>query len=464
MNTSSRRRIRAALAGSLAAAATVAAASSATASTEPSSGAVTELGVYIGFTDYRLDWVEDVASAFESNHPEYDIVVRGFDNYEDLLQAATLAAQQGTPPAIAQYFEVATQEARDAVDADGNPLFASVEEAVDGRADILGEPVVLDDIVPAVREYYTTEGTFSSMPWNTSTTLMYANQGLLDEAGVEIPETWADVEAACAAIMALPEAPTGCITWPNHGWFFEQSVAQQGGLLANQDNGRAGRADEVDLDSPEMLAWVDYWKGLADSGYYVYSGEQRDWEYTQNGLVGGEFALGLTSSGDAAALIGDGADAGLEISVARMPYNGDVDYAGNLIGGATLWLIDGLDDTTQDGALAFMQFLDNPENAASWHQTTGYIPITQGAIDLLTEEGWYDENPWAAVATDQLAAADGSPASQGALLGGFVQIRDITTQAMEDVLVGGADPAERFAEATGEAQAALEEYNLLFAE
>ena len=30
-----------------------------------------------------------------------------------------------------------------------------------------------------------------------------------------------------------------------------------------------------------------------------------------------------------------------------MPYNSDVDYAGNLIGGATLWLINGLDETTR---------------------------------------------------------------------------------------------------------------------
>ena len=84
------------------------------------------------------------------------------------------------------------------------------------------------------------------MPWNTSSTLLYANNTYLDAAGVaEVPETWAEVEAACEAIMALDDAPTGCITWPNHGWFFEQSIAQQGGLLANNDNGRSARADEV---------------------------------------------------------------------------------------------------------------------------------------------------------------------------------------------------------------------------
>jgi sn-glycerol 3-phosphate transport system substrate-binding protein len=423
-----------------------------------------EIGVSIAFTDNRLVWVEDVAAAFEANHPEYDIVVTGYDDYESLLQAATLAADQGDPPAIAQYFEVATQQARDAVTGDGEPLFASVGEAIGDRTEILGEPVVIDDIVSAAANYYTVDGVFTSMPWNTSSTLLYANNSYLEAAGVTaVPETWADVEAACEAIMALDDAPTGCITWPNHGWFFEQSIAQQGGLLANNDNGRSARADEVFVDSPEMMSFVEYWKSLADAGYYTYTGVQRDWDGTTNAFTAQEVAFILTSSGDAGSLVTSSADAGFEMTVARMPYNDEVDYAGNLIGGATLWLVNGLDTDKQDGALAFMQFLDNPENAASWHQTTGYIPITNAAVALLEEQGWFEENPWARVATDQLDMADGSPAASGALLGSFVETRDIITQAMEDILVSGADPAERFAEAAEEAQTALTDYNDLYA-
>lgn len=460
MITRNRRRAGAVLLAAGAIAATsVVATSGANAAAEP-----TEIGVYIGFTDYRLDWMEGVAAAFEANHPDYDIVVRGFSNYEDLLAAASLAQEQGAPPAIAQYFEVATQVARDAEGADGSPLFASVEEAIAGRTEILGEPVVLDDIVSAVKDYYTIEGSFSSMPWNSSTTLMYGNSAILTEAGVEaLPETWDEVKAACEAVAALPTPPSGgCITWPNHGWFFEQSLGQQGELLANNDNGRSARADEVFLDSEGMLNWVNYWNDLATAGHYVYAGDQRNWDFGQNGMTSGNFALILTSSGDASAIVSGAAETGFEPWIGRMPYNSDVDYAGNLIGGATLWLINGLDETTQDGALAFMQFLNNPENAGDWHKTTGYIPITNGAIEHLTETGWFDENPWAMAASDQLAMTDGSAAARGALLGGFPAIRNVMTQAMEDVLLTGADPAERFAEATDEAQAVLDDYNAFF--
>jgi sn-glycerol 3-phosphate transport system substrate-binding protein len=62
------------------------------------------------------------------------------------------------------------------------------------------------------------------------------------------PATWQELEAACQKIMALPDAPQGCVTWPNHGWFYEQWMAQQNALLANNDNGRAARATQVFLD------------------------------------------------------------------------------------------------------------------------------------------------------------------------------------------------------------------------
>ena len=293
-----------------------------------------EIGVSIAFTDDRLDWANDVAAAFEANHPEFDVVITGYDDYESLLQAATLAADQGDPPAIAQYFEVATQQARDAVTADGEPLFASVGEAIGDRTEILGEPVVINDIVDAAANYYKVDGVFTSMPWNTSSTLLYANNSLLEAAGVAaVPETWADIEAACEAIMGAEAPPTACITWPNHGWFFEQSIAQQGGLFVNNDNGRAARADEVLVNSDEMLSFVDYWKSLADAGYYTYTGTQRDWTARSTRSRPRRSRSSSRRPAMPARLVTSTAEAGFEMTVSRMPYNQDAEYAGNLIGG-----------------------------------------------------------------------------------------------------------------------------------
>ncbi|RLE21886.1 MAG: hypothetical protein DRJ50_08535, partial [Actinobacteria bacterium] len=349
-------------------------------------------------------------------------------------------------------------------DSNGDPIFASVTDAIAGRTDILGEAVVIDDVVSAASKYYTIDGSLYSMPWNTSSTTMFSNMDILTEAGItEPPLTWADVETACAAIMALPDAPSeGCITWPNHGWFFEQSLGQAGADLVNNDNGRSARATEIDLDSQAAIDYVQWWSDLNQSGDYVYTGIQRDWDGTSAAFQAQNVAMLVYSSSDTTALTDSGTENGFDVRSSFMPYNQDVDYAGNLIGGATLWMTNGLDDTAQDGALAFMNFFSNPENAAAWHQLTGYIPITNEAVALLDSEGWYAESPNSAVASEQLDAAADTPAATGALAGNFVAIRDVVTAAIEDILVNNVDVAERMASAQAEAQTLLDDYNELY--
>jgi sn-glycerol 3-phosphate transport system substrate-binding protein len=424
-----------------------------------------EVNVWIAFTDARLDWARDVATDFNDQIDGYTVTVQGYDNYEALFDATLLAQDQGNPPAIVQYFEAATTEAADAVSGSGEPLFTNMEEAIGGRDEILGVPVVFDDIVDAATNYYTLDGQLSSMPWNTSSAIMFTNMDILDAAGVNaIPETWDEIEQACETIAASDAATDHCITWPNHSWFIEQTIAQQGEVLANNDNGRAGRADEVNIDSDAMVDYVTWWQQLQEDGHYVYTGVQRDWDGTYNAFAAQQLPFLIYSSSDTTLLTEEGESGGFEVVASFMPRNADrTDGGGNIIGGATLWLVDGLEQDVEDVALAFVNFLNSPENAADWHRVTGYIPITNAAIELLESEGWFDENPNSAVAGEQLEAAPSTPATAGVLMGNFVAIRDVITEAIEDVLVNNLDPAERMAEADSRAQQLLDEYNSLFA-
>ena len=432
---------------------------------EPVPEGVTEVDVWIAFTDYRLDWARDVAAEFNAQVDGYQVTIQGYDNYEALFDATLLAADQGDPPSIVQYFEAATTEARDAVTAGGEPLFTSIEDAIDGRDEILGVPIVLDDIVDPVAAYYTIDDSFSSMPWNTSSAIMFTNREMMEAGGVtEIPTTWQEMEAACETIMGSDAAPDACITWPNHGWFFEQSVALQGETLVNNDNGRSGRADEVLLTSDASIDFVQWWKDMNDAGYYVYSGTQRDWDGAYNAFSSQQVPFVIYSSSDTTALTAEGDTGGFTVEASFFPRNGErTEGGGAIIGGATMWLIDGLEAEVEDAALAFLSYMLNPENDASWHQETGYIPVTNAAIQLLEAEGWYEESPNSLVASEQLAAAPETPATQGALVGNFVAIRDVVTEAIEDILVNDLDVAERMEQANGAAQQLLDEYNALFA-
>jgi len=416
----------------------------------------TDVRVWIAFTDYRLDWARGVATAFNTAHPEYNVIVDGYGNYEEILDATVNAIDQGTPPAVVQWFEVGTQFARD------SGYFKPIEDAIAGRTEILGEKVDIADFIAPVSSYYTIDGKFTSMPWNSSSAILYANAGLLKEAGVDAPPaTWADVEAACEKIMALKKTK-GCISWPNHGWFFEQWIAQQDAAYANNDNGRTERATEILLNSDAAVNTATWWQTMYNKGYYTYTGVQRDWDGTEQGFATGTLAMIISSSASAGGVIKAAADNKIDVVTSRMPNNQDIPWTGNLIGGASLWLMNNLEAKTEDGAVAFLLFLDNPANAAEWHKITGYLPITAGSQALLDKEGWYDTNPNFRTAYDQINDSKVTVATRGALLGTFRETRDIVTQAIEDLMLKGGDPAERLAEATTAANKLLAEYNQLY--
>jgi len=424
---------------------------------------VVDVNVWIAFTDDRLDWTQGIAEEFNEQLDGHRIVVSGYDSYEALFDATLLSFDQGNPPAVVQYFEAATIDAINAVSSTGDPIFRSVEAAIAGRTEILGVPVMIDDVVESARNYYTIDGELRSMPWNTSSATMFTNTTLMESLGVtSIPTTWQELETACDTVMGADDAPTGCITWPNHGWFFEQTIAQQGAEFVNNGNGRTGLASEIYIDSPEMVDYLTFWSELEDEGHYVYTGTQRDWGGSYDLFASQSVPFLIYSSSDTTLLTNEGVNGGFDVVSTFMPSNADRPQGGNIIGGASLWLVDGLDTATEDVALAFMNFLNNPENAAEWHQETGYIPITEASVALLEAEGWFDANPNSRVANDQLSAAPSTSATAGALLGNFGRVRDVVTEAAEDILVNDRDVAARLADAQVAAQQLIDEFAALY--
>jgi sn-glycerol 3-phosphate transport system substrate-binding protein len=198
------------------------------------------------------------AAEFNQAHPEYLVEIR-FHGFRTIAEEVARAAEQGEPPDVAEYHYSVTRPALDSLRCDGTPLFTPVERAIAGRTEILGEPVVLGDMVPAARDHFRYAGELTSTVRSASTVLLYANMSILAKAGIaEPPRTWREVTAACRAVTELSGGPAHGITWPNCYWWFLQAVAQQGGLIADRDNGRrlerdAGLCQVVGAPPPGRL-------------------------------------------------------------------------------------------------------------------------------------------------------------------------------------------------------------------
>ncbi len=440
-----------------------------------------EINAWIAFTDHRLDWAVDVANKFSELYPEYKVVVQEYADYEPLLQDYTLAKDQnGDVPEIVQLFEVATQFAID------TNWFKPVAEIIADREEVLGQPVDFSDFVEVLSAYYTIDGQWASVPWNSSTPILYANRTLMEQAGVEeIPSTWQELQATCAAFDGMVEDGTvaGCVAWPNHGWFFEQWLAQQNELLADNGNGREGRASAINLTSDAALDIAQFHQDMYAAGYYAYSGVQRDWSGTVQAFSAQQVPFIMTSSASAAGIINSANENSFTVDTGFMVYDEEDGWTGNILGGATMWISDGLEPEVEDAAMAFLLFFSNTANSASWHAASGYVPVRTSSIELLEnleegnglgwnfEEGgradlgagnWFELNPNFLTASEQLGQSQVNLATGGAIFGTFVETRDLVTQALEDAMLQGGDVAEIMAAAEAEANMLLEEYNLLY--
>jgi sn-glycerol 3-phosphate transport system substrate-binding protein len=408
------------------------------------------------FPGYMDQWYK-LAADFEARHPEYEVRIEAQD-FRLLPQHLATSIAEGHVPTIAEYYFYMLPTARDMRTPDGRPAFTSVQQAVGGRADVLGEPVVLDDIFPAFRDFYSYQGDLTAMPSVITTSLIFGNAELLRATGItELPRTWDEVTEACRTIAASPARPAYPLTFANHGTFIQQAIYSQGGVLADNDNGRSARATSVDLATPQMLANAAWWKQLHDEG-------------TFRAFATGEVALRISSSNDVNYMVEAAKANGFELAVGIMPFNSAVPYGGNAIAGSSLCLADGLDEATRDGAVAFLQFAHNPRNAANRHVHNSFIPLTRSSYDLLDREGWFDQHPYHRVASVHIdeypqgaivpdgVDPAGAPPSLGALFGDFAGNQDVMTKAVHDVLTTDVDPVARFAEATVEAQQLLDEY------
>ena len=127
-----------------------------------------------------------------------------------------------------------------------------------------------------------------------------------------------------------------------------------------------------------------------------------------------------------------------EFGQSMLPLNTEMADApqNSIIGGATLWVLDGHPDEERRGVANFFQYLSSPEVQAKWHQETGYVPITTAAYELSKEQGFYEENPGTDTAIKQLSLNEPTENSRGLRFGNFVQIRDAINEELENLWAG----------------------------
>lgn len=374
-------------------------------------------------------------------------------SYDDALNKLKAGLQSKDTPAVMQLYDIGTRLMVDL------KVITPVQQFIDR------DNYDVSDLEPNVLAYYTVEGQQASMPFNTSTPMLYYNKDMFAAAGLDPetpPRTFEEVWEAARALTqkdASGNVTVSGISISIYGWFFEQLLAVSGGYYANNANGRDALATEATFNSPEGVAILEWWKGMYDEGimgnYGRVNADVRTAFYAEQTAMFIDSTAVLRGAMDTVA-------GKFEIGTAYLPRPNEeaFDTSGTIIGGGSLWIISDRPQEEQDCAWEFIKFQASPEQQAYWHTMSGYFPIRTTAYDVPLAQEWRAKYPQFATAVDQLHMAPNNRITQGGLIGVFPTARQTIEAAIEEVLAGVATPQEALDKAAAAVTAAIEEYNI----
>ncbi|MFW5832714.1 MAG: sn-glycerol-3-phosphate ABC transporter substrate-binding protein UgpB [Pseudomonadota bacterium] len=367
-----------------------------------------------------------LADGFNASQDEFVVRAEYRGNYTETMTGAIAAFRARQQPHIVQVFEVGTATMM-AAEGAIYPVYQLMDDS--------GVEWNPDDYLASVVGYYTTsDGRLLSMPFNSSTPVMYYNKDQFAAAGLdpeEPPRTWAEMSEAIDALQASGVSCGFTTAWQS--WVqIENFSAWHDVPLGTLENGFAGLGTELVFNTTPVVDHIAMLAEWQETKKFDYGGRRGD---SAPKFYSGECAMYMNSS---AGYAGVQANADFDFGIAMLPYHDDVvdEPQNTIIGGATLWVLQGHDPEEYEGVAEFFNYLARPDVQAQWHQETGYLPITYSAYELSEEQGFYAANPGTDTSIRQMTLNEPTENSKGLRFGSFVQIRDIINEELEAVWSG----------------------------
>lgn len=393
--------------------------------------------------------VDSLAARFNQSHPDYHIVPVYKGAYQQGLAAGIAAYRTGNAPAILQVYEVgtATMMASKAI----KPVWQVFEQT--------GVKHDESAFVPTVYSYYSDSktGHLISQPFNSSTPVLYYNKDAFRKAGLESdhpPLTWQALAESAQKLRAAGMA-CGYANGGYQGWIQIENFSAWHALpVASKDNGFAGSDARLLFNGPLQVKHIQLLSEMIKNGSSGYYGRNDDYMAK---FYNGECGMAIGSSGSLSTVR---KYAKFDYGVGMMPYDADVKGAPQnaMIGGASLWVMNGKSDDTYRGVAQFLQFLAQPEIAAEWHQKTGYLPVTTAGYELTRQQGFYLKNPGADIAIRQMLNKPPLSFTKGMRLGNMPQIRTVLDEELERVWTGKASAQQALDNAVKRGNVLLERF------
>src|SRR5437773_3761058 len=292
------------------------------------------------------DALNKIVAGFNSSQTKIKVEAVFQGTYDDLLAKLNTALASNSAPALVQVYDIGQAYMRDG------------GQVVPMQAFIDRDKFGTSDFEPAVLNYYKYQDKLQSMPFNSSSAILYYNKDAFKEAGLDPtkpPQTFTEV-ADAAKKLTKKDASGQTVRFgfgPSiYGWLFEQLLATSASPYADNGNGRDNRATKVVYNNAQGKAILDWWKAGLDGGYFYNPGIDNNG--AANAFDAGKSAMYIEST---ARLRGHINTAKFEVGTGLYPRpDAKPKDGGNIIGGASLYIMKSRPVDEQQAAWEFVKY------------------------------------------------------------------------------------------------------------
>lgn len=240
------------------------------------------------------------------------------------------------------------------------------EDLLAETTEVWDEAIAEGWVSEELRKTYTHEDKQYCVPMNIAYWVMYYNKNIFDEHGIEVPETWADLDAAAADLKEAGETPYYQTSTLFTFQWFQQLVA---GTDPELYNGLA--TGEVKYTDERIVALMNEWLEQHEQGWFSDAGSNTE---PANGLKQGDFAMINFGSFFEGSLKGAGMEPGKDYDFFVIPAkNPDLPTTPVALETGPLCVAENSEQ--RDLGLAYSKWWMSPEAQTEWSTARGDVPF-----------------------------------------------------------------------------------------
>ncbi len=360
------------------------------------------------------DALTKLTNDFMSKNPNIKVNLVNQGGYRDLFDKLMGAAKSNTLPTLTQIYS--------------NRLSWYIEK---GLVEDLNPYINVSNIgltkesLKDIPDMFLNDGAWDgkqfAFPLNKSQMVLYYNEDMLKEKGVEVPKTWDELKEASKKLTVDKNNDND----PEiYGLVLQNNISTDIGIWIKQAGGEVidEKADKINFNTPETKEAVTFINSLIQDKSARLAGEDKD---ANTPFAQGRAAMCIASTSAIPYI--QKAEMTNKWFMAPLPTHKSTEQ---LYYGTNVTVFNQGTPEQKLAAWMYIKFLTDTENTAYFSENTGYIPVRKSAAELDSYKAFLEKNP---VKKVPFTSMDNG--YQGARSIGVIPALDILGEELDEVFL-----------------------------